>query len=176
MTATPYEDVIIPDTSDDIPPDTRSGLECEKCGSQITWGGRGRKPKRCHDCRAVRSTTSKDSTQDRSRKGALRVLEENLTAQIYSLGSLIAMFDRFDGVLIAKKSDRLASALTDVASANPKIMKALQSGVEMSGWAQVAVIFAEVALPIMAHHNLIPGVPDPASQLFNGNGNGASNV
>lgn len=159
---------------EDVPPDTRSGLICEECSGSIVWAGRGRKPKRCHTCRGNR-TPSRSSGNDSAgnRRGSLKALEENLTAQLYSIGALVAMFDQFDGVLIAQKSNRVASALTDVAATNPQIRRALERSLQVSGWGQVLMVVGEVALPIMAHHGLLPGVPDPAQAFFK---DGAGNV
>jgi hypothetical protein len=163
MTVT-YDTVPIPAEypSEDTPPSTRSGLICEVCDNAIEWAGRGRKPKRCKECRT--GGASKTANSQRSPRG-LKALEENLAIQLYSLGAAVAMFDKFDGTVIAKNSVETAEALTAVAANDPKLRRLLEGGVKGVDYVRLTLALSKIALPIMAHHGWLKSVPDPAVMM-----------
>lgn len=142
------------------------GIECDACGTTFQHSGRGRPPKRCPDCRAVRgrSAPSKAEADDSAprRARAIETLEKNLRTQLAMLGVGIAFLDPFDSRVIITKADQGAKALANLAATNPKIRKLLETSIEGAGYLPVAMWAVSVALPILAHHGFIRGVPDPA--------------
>lgn len=75
----------LPD-SVDIPVINSDDLTCQTCGAGLLWGGRGRKPKYCPDCKPKRTSstpTGRRSTGDvEAAMAALSVLEEALTVPL----------------------------------------------------------------------------------------------
>ena len=59
------------------------------------------------------------------------------------------------GVLITRGGG-LTDALIDVSKVNPRVRKALESFTQTSMWGGLAAAAAGVAVPIMAHHGLLP--------------------
>jgi hypothetical protein len=88
---------------------------------------------------------------------------ESELAQMYSALALpfAAMGDDFCASHLASNAESLASSWVDLAQQNPNVEKVLQSLVTGGAWGGVIMTHAFVALPIAAHHNLIPG---PAGQ------------
>lgn len=139
------------------------GLVCDACGSGFIHEGRGRKPKRCQDCRAQKATgagPAGDAAPKRPR--GVEALQRNLQQQLVMLGVGVAFFDPFDSKVIIQNAERGAKALANLAETNPKIRKMLESSVEGAGYLPVAMWATSIALPILAHHGLIRGVADPA--------------
>lgn len=85
-------------------------------------------------------------------------LEQELV-QMYSALALpfAAVGDEFCANVIAGNAETLASGWIDLAQQNPNVEKVLQSLVTGGAWGGVIMTHAFVALPIAAHHNLIPG-------------------
>lgn len=63
-----------PDTND-TPYVPDGALICEQCGNPFEHSGRGRKPKRCPDCRATKSTGTRSKSPSGDVKTAMAVLE-----------------------------------------------------------------------------------------------------
>ena len=147
-------------------PEVEGGLVCEKCLSAFDHSGRGRKPKRCPDCRGAStarrsaSTTAEDSAPKRAR--GIDSLERNLRQQLVMLGVGVAFFDGYDSQVIIKNAEQGAKALANLAQTNPKIRRLLETSVEGAGYLPVAMWVTSTVLPIVAHHGLIRGVADPA--------------
>lgn len=150
---------------DDMAPADGAGVEltCEGCGHTFEHAGRGRRPKRCPSCRTTRAPRSTASEETAPRRpSGLNSLERNLHAQLVMFGVGLMAFDTFDGQHLIRKAEKGSKVLANLAATNPKIRKALESGVELAGWGPVAMFGAELFIPIFAHHGLIRGVKDPA--------------
>lgn len=154
---------------DDIP--EVGSLTCAECGTAFVHTGRGRKPKKCPDCRAVAgsSRTPKEDAAPKRARG-IEALEKNIHQQLVMLGMGVAFFDTFDGTVIVKNAEKGAKALSNLAATNPKIRAALENTVEGAGYLPVAMWVFGTALPILAHHGVIKGVPDPANGPATGPG------
>lgn len=72
MSVTDYSEVDPPET-DEIP--NNDFLTCESCNTSFEHSGRGRKPKRCPDCRKSGPTTSRAKSPAGDVKSALAVLD-----------------------------------------------------------------------------------------------------
>lgn len=70
----------------DIPP-AAGMLQCEQCGIHFEHSGRGRKPKKCPDCRATRTPSSGSSTRRSTAdvKAALATLDSMYSAIAFGL-------------------------------------------------------------------------------------------
>lgn len=148
------EEVEEPKVSDDEAPD-----RCQVCGTGITYGGRGPRPKYCAEHkRAGTGSRGKRSTEDGDVKEAVwkGKLRTAVTGNIAGIGLIVTAFNQYDGVVIVGGADRLASSLVDVAETNPKVRKALEAFVKGNAWAGVAVAAAAIAVPILANHGMLP--------------------
>lgn len=156
------------DTGRDDLADDPAGVDltCEQCGSSFEHTGRGRRPKRCPACRTSSPRATREQAEEEpkrpGRPRAIDQLQGQIHAQLGLLGMGLMFFDQFDAEVVLKKSEKGAKALANLAQTNPAIRKTLEKGVELAGWGPVAMWGAEMMLPIMAHHGLIRGVPDPA--------------
>lgn len=136
---------------------------CSKCARTFEHTGRGRPPKTCPDCRTPRGKSAKPSAEEApKRPRAIETLKQNIAQQLVMLGLGVAVFDAFDAEVIVKNADRGATALANLAATNPKIRALLESVVEGAGYLPVAMWAVSTALPILAHHGILRGVPDPA--------------
>lgn len=141
-------------------------LTCEKCGTSFSHKGRGRKPKTCLNCRGskARPSSSTTGTTEPKRPRGIDQLERAIHGQLAVIGAGLMFFDPFDAKIVLQKAEKGAKALANLAATNPAIRRSLEKGVELAGWGPVALWATEVTLPILAHHGLIRGVPDPATK------------
>lgn len=139
-------------------------IVCRDCGSGFDHVGRGRPPVRCTDCRGSSRKAGQDGPSEPNRPKAVAQLKNNIHGQLSMLGMGLMFVDPFDGQLIMQKAEKIATVLSNLAATNPSIRKGLENGVELAGWGPVLLLIAEVGIPIMAHHGLIRGVPDPAKK------------
>lgn len=149
---------------EDEAPVTRGELECTVCGADLSYGGRGPKPKYCD---AHRKTARKTSTATGAKQAPK--LAKALHTQISSVALIVAMVNQADGVAILNGSERLATSLAQVADTNPKVRKALEAAVSGGAWGGVIVAAVTIAVPILVNHGLVP-VPANAgnlAQMFN---------
>lgn len=147
----PVDDV----TADDL-------LTCKICGTRFEHSGRGRKPSTCPDHRGQRAG-KKAEGEPRKRPGAAE-LERQIHGMLAILGSAVMMFDQFDGTVILTKAEKAAKAMSTLAANHPSIRHGLELGAELAGWGPVVMVGGEILLPILAHHGVFKGVPDPAQK------------
>lgn len=153
------------DDLDPMAPADEGGVEltCEKCSETFQHEGRGRRPKRCPACRTARPTSTREDTAPKRPRG-IDSLESNIHGQLTLLGMGFVFFDPFDGGHIVKNAAEGAKVLSNLAATNPKIRKMLETTVEAAGYGPVALWGAKLMIPILAHHGVIRGVPDPAAK------------
>lgn len=151
---------MLPDMpADDVPPVNDFEHSCEVCGIELTYGGRGRKPKRCADHKAG---SRKSGGAVRSSGGRWQQpLQDALTSQFVMVGMMIYPFENFDGQTIITGSPALAQSLVGVAEQSPAVRDALQKFVTAGAWSQVAAAVAQIAIPIAMHHKIIPTMKIP---------------
>jgi phage FluMu protein Com len=138
-------------------------LTCTVCGNEFEHaGGRGRRPKRCPDCRTVPAASSSSNETAPKRPRGIESLKQNLHTQLTMLGAGVCLVDKFDGTHIMKHAQQGAEVIANLAATNPSIRAGLEKGVELAGWGPVILWLTGMALPIMAHHGLLQGVEDPA--------------
>lgn len=144
------EEIAPPVVTDDEAPD-----RCKVCGTGLTYGGRGPRPKYCAEHRRGTGRTRRVSDEDKEPvwKGKLRTA---VAGNIAGLGLLVSAFNQYDGIAIVAGSDRLGASLVDVAETNPKVRKGLEAFVKGNAWAGVAMAAAAIAIPILANHGMLP--------------------
>jgi hypothetical protein len=158
------ESVAIP-TDDDTP----DGLVCEVCGVPLAYSGRGRKPKYCEDhrSRSGSNTGPRIPTAGGSRaSGKDARLRQDLTTMLGGVGMALMLVEPFDGLVIVDRTPATVDALMEVAAQNPKFRKTLEQMVTVSVWSQVSLAVAGIALPIAAHHGILPVSRDAMAAQF----------
>ena len=143
--------------STDTVPD---GKICEVCNKPIIRqpGQRGRLPRYHPECKAT-PTRSPKSKSGEGRSKAEReadYLAEKFRESLNKTAVMVGIFDTFDGFAIVSQSKPLSENFRTMMVSFDRLRKPL---VEGSGGAGVGgFVFAAlaVALPIMAHHGLIP--------------------
>lgn len=145
--------------SDDVPPVSDFEYSCEVCGVELTYGGRGRKPKRCAE---HKTGARSGKTPARASGGRWQQpLTDALTQQFVMVGMMVYPFENFDGQTIITGSPQLATSLVGVAEQSPAVRDALQKLVTTGAWAQVAAAVAAIAIPICMHHGIMPKMKIP---------------
>lgn len=130
---------------------------CEVCGTELTYGGRGRKPKRCAEHKSGSRSSGKTVTSGTGKWQ--QPLADALTSQFAMIGLAVYPINAFDGQCILQGAPQLSSSLIGVAETNPKVRDALQKFVTAGAWAGVAAAAAAIAIPILQNHNVIPPLP-----------------
>lgn len=137
------------------------------------------RPKRPRRPRAAASSTPGDKPARERKDRAPRApraprttpLRPRLTEAIGGLGLVVSVFDAYDGQVILAGADQLATSLDALAKENDNVRRALESALTGSAWGGVLFAATAIALPIMAHHGLVPaqlgalgppGTPPPA--------------
>lgn len=143
--------------ADDAPPIGDYEHACVVCGVELTYAGRGRKPKYCAE---HKPTAAKSPSRVTSAKGRWQEpLAQALNSQFAVIGMGVYAFNQFDGTCILNGSGQLSTSLVAVAETNPRVRRTLENMVQTGAWAGVAMAAASIVLPIMANHNIIPQLP-----------------
>lgn len=148
-------DEITPESASEPDPEPiGSGIACVVCGKDITalYGGRGAKPKYCEDHKTNRPKAAASS--GRMTKDAR--LRQDLATMMGTLGFALMMVEAYDGLVVIDRTEATVDALMDVAEHEPKVKKILEQMVTVSVWGQVSMAVAGLALPIAAHHGVLP--------------------
>lgn len=83
-------------------------------------------------------------------------LERRLADTFTTVGTMIYVFDQYDGQVIIGRADSLAASLNQLARENPKIKARLEAMLAASAWGAVFAEVAAIGIPIAAHHGLLP--------------------
>jgi len=146
-------------------------LTCAKCGIVIEYAGTGRKPKYCNDHREKPKSPDNVTPKSRHRSTgskSLDVLRMELMQTLQGAGAMLMAVDRYDGLVIIQGSGKLVDALISMAEVNPQFRKWLESGTKSVVWLQLGTAIAAIAVPIAAHHRVLPINERGAYQLFHG--------
>ena len=124
-------------------------LICESCDKEFIHDKRGRKPKRCAECRGnVKSSAATSGTRRNS--------SANLQAQLEGLYALAALAvstkNPGDAALIAESGPSLAKGWADWAAVNPKVKKTLERMITTTAAGAVIGGHAMLAMKIAANH------------------------
>lgn len=83
-------------------------------------------------------------------------IRESVQATLAMVGSAVMAFDAFDGQIIIVRSEDVANGLLEASKQSPQLRKALVTATQTTVWAQVAMLGASIAMPILAHHGRLP--------------------
>lgn len=99
-------------------------------------------------------------------KAAVGPIREGLDAYVGLIGMSLSLSPRtaFDGQVILERGPHMTDALCTLAEQNPNVRRALKALVAGSAWGAVILAGANMALPIAAHHGMIP-LPIPAETI-----------
>lgn len=145
-------------------------LTCAKagCGVAFDYSGTGRRPKYCP---THREKPRPDRVTPASRKASTKGLEHLRTELLQTLqggGAMLMAVDKFDGAVVIAGAPKLVDALISMAEVNPAFRKFLESSAASVVWLQLGTAVAAIAVPIAAHHRLVPLDAKAAYQLFHG--------
>lgn len=121
----------------------------------------GRQTTGAHDKPKRESASSQKATRGRTTKpdagtGRASKLEQDITGAIGGIGLLLMPFQPFDGTVVLNGAPELAKQLDELARRDPKIKAALERALTGSAWAGIIGASVNIALPILAYHNLLP--------------------
>jgi hypothetical protein len=107
--------------------------------------------------RTRRAAAPKDDKPPRTpRAKKAPALAPRLTTAMVTIGTLVGLVDQFDGLAICQGAPAFADALAEAAEENPKLKAALERALTIGTMGKVTTAGAAIALPIAAHHGLIP--------------------
>ena len=102
-----------------------------------------------------------------STKRGSKALTDEVTAFLAMAGVAVAKFvDPFDGTVIVQGSSTLATALVNTSEKSPKLRNVLERMVSTWTYSELVLAVAGIAVPILAHHGVLP--PQAAAQFFAG--------
>lgn len=123
-------------------------LKCDLCD----FVGKTMRGKRQH-------MTKTHGSGDRAPRGTGKrspQLERKLQEFFGAIGSAVFFFDQHCGAVLLEGSERMAHALTNLANQYPTVRRTLESMTQAGAIGEVVIAGATVAMPIMAHHGLLP--------------------
>lgn len=149
---------IAPET-DTLPGDDKRP-HCIECGTILEYSGRGRKPKYCEEHKPQSHKAGEGKTRRTGSTKADRESQELATAyltQLKKAAAYVAMVDPYDGFVIMAASDSNAQLFQGVIANNDKLRQYLSATQGQGGIVAYALsTLMTIALPILAHHKLIP--------------------
>lgn len=141
----------------DIPPETPplsfndTEFSCKVCGKELFYSGRGRHPQYCDDHKPNRANNTAPKTS-----GNMTALRTSLTEMYMFVGMGVTVIDPTDGMTITASAEKLADSWITLANSNPKVKKFLFKITTGGGIGAVIIAHAMVAIPILAHHDMLP--------------------
>lgn len=158
---TTTEDIGNPGPSTDTIPGDDKRPHCQECGVILDYGGRGRKPKYCEEHKPA-SHKAGESTRTR-RTGTAKAdkeAQELATAYLASLrkaAGYLSLIEPYDAFVIAAAAESNAQLFQGVIAEHDKLRGYLSSAQGNGGLLAYALsTLVTIALPIAAHHKLIP--------------------
>jgi hypothetical protein len=139
--------------NEDLPPasmlDDGYIHHCETCGTGLTYGGRGRKPRFCNDHKPGASrtpsgggTSKRDQMITTTIDAAYQIIGQALASPLVPFGNEVA------GAVVASHSTSLAEAWVEASKTNVKLRKTLERMCEQSGMATVVALHIGMVVEI----------------------------
>lgn len=144
------------DADDLLNPGNSTGdeLRCETCGTPLTYGGRGRKPRFCADHKPTRAVSKRSTGTN------VDVLIGQMTEMYAGIGGTIGMFPPLitDGMMVSASANALAESWRPLIMRDSAVRKFWEKVCTGGGWGAVIMAHGFLALGIMRAHNVtIPG-------------------
>jgi len=107
--------------------------------------------------KADKTAPKKRGPRKRTGQPTYPQIEEGLNSFVAMLGvGFKATGDNYCGDTILREGPALSASLIELAKQNPNVKRALVTLNQTSTWGGVVVAAAALAVPIMAHHGIIP--------------------
>lgn len=135
----------------DRKPNRGDDLTCEVCGKELTYSGRGRKPKRCDEHKPNR-TTSTGTRNSPRRTAAVERIRTKSSEQIATLGLMVSFVNEFDGKVVINKAPSWGDAFAALADSSPRARRVLESVFADVAYLQIVSVGLSTILPIMWYH------------------------
>lgn len=152
--------------TDDTPPsdvvvsnNPTTDLSCINCGTALTYGGRGRKPKYCANCKP---TASSGSTSTRApRANSIDMLVSNISDFYRTIGIGLTIYPptSYDGLVVAESADKLGESWRKLLESNPKVRKYWEKAFTAGSYGFLVSAHLGVLIPILQHHGIGPAMP-----------------
>ena len=160
------EGMIIMDDEPDAPPadatEPSFDYSCEMCGTELVYGGRGRKPRFC----AEHKTGSKVQPTGKGRKTNVDTLVNQIQDMHRMIGSALMFYPptALDGMVLSDNADKLGASWKSLLERDAKVREMWEKFFQVSGYGAVFGAYAfSLILPIAQNHRLIPS-PNRAAQ------------
>jgi hypothetical protein len=132
---------------------------CEQCLKDKREATRSGKTDKAPKRRTRRTSSTGPDAPPRPSSGRRQALAPRLEQLIGTVGFAVCMANMTDGTAILNGAPALASALDDLARENPRVRKVLEGLLATGAWSGVAIAAANIAMPILANHDMLPAVP-----------------
>ena len=145
--------------TESVPVADSDDLRCVTCGTSITYGGRGPKPKYCADHKKQKSTgtrrakTVKGTDYRKGVEGLLQVPAMALT--MVAVQSQKAEY-LADAYTISKAAPAIAEAVSDLANDQPQIAAVLDKVLKVGPYGALMTALMPLAMQLMTNHKVIP--------------------
>ena len=152
--------------------------ELERRGQTRERHDAGHPPPRPKDTAPKRGKGRPRTAEAPKDTGPKRPTLDQLRGEVHNtvgrIGFAVSLVDRFDGLVILANAEAAADAAISLAEVNPSVRRTLERLTEVSGYAALATVGAQIAVPILMHHRIIPasplalrflGVPDQAIEV-----------
>ncbi|HEY6018781.1 MAG TPA: hypothetical protein VIY48_02495 [Candidatus Paceibacterota bacterium] len=140
--------VPIPDADlpPDLPPETGSDLRCQVCGTELVYGGRGRKPTRC-DEHKKQSGGNKRQSQSNDKLAA------QATDSLMALNALATMGIMFAGMnrtasAIAERDDAFREQAYSALLTDPALCRVILRGGAVSARLSLGIAYATLGAAV----------------------------
>jgi hypothetical protein len=157
-------DEIVPESAKDTEPEPPGELACLTCGKTLTYAGRGRKPMYCDEHRAGGNRKGSPAVNIRASKSDK--MRRELLSMFGMIGLGLTAIEPYDGMVVMDRAEPTVDALMAVAAENERVRKVLESMIEVGVWAALGTAVAGIALPIAAHHGVLPIPTEAVNRQF----------
>lgn len=132
---------------------------CKGCGEPIERkvGARGRLPSYHPHCRPTKGVSTGRGTKAVTIQNEAEAAVEIIRNQLMKGAFLLSMVDPYDGFVVAASIPDLCSQLYSIFVRYEKVRQEALAMAAGGSWLGLVFTLAMIMLPIMAHHNLIPG-------------------
>lgn len=138
---------------------------CEVCGTELHYGGRGRKPRFCDEHkRSNRSASSGGRSSGKNIDTLISQIQDIYLTIGVAAGAIPPLAT--DSLIIASNAQRMAESWRPLIERDPKIRKFWERITTGGGWGTVVLAHGTVALALMQAHNV--SLPGFASQAVEG--------
>jgi len=148
----------VSESTEGLPPDAAplsmddGVFRCTVCGTgPLYYSGRGRHPTKCDLHKPGKGASSLGRQTP-----TMKQLQDSLEQLYIGLGFGVGLADPYSGMMLAENANKLAASWIPLAQSNKKVRHFLEKLTTGSGAGAVIMAHAMVAMPIMAHHDLLP--------------------